>query len=103
MRQANQYVGQEPRENSPGTPASRMACFTCAQCWAESHTIHGGEMIKSSLVTRQIDKTSPGVRQERNQSLYVAGYISGGLVVERRTPNREVLGSIPTSGTILCP
>ena len=24
-------------------------------------------------------------------------------MVERRTPNREVLGSIPTSGTVLCP
>ena len=27
----------------------------------------------------------------------------GGIVVERRTPNREVLGLIPTSGTVLCP
>ena len=27
----------------------------------------------------------------------------GGLVVERRTPNREVLGSIPTRLTVLCP
>ena len=26
----------------------------------------------------------------------------GGVVVERRTTNREVLGSIPTSGTVLC-
>ena len=25
----------------------------------------------------------------------------GGVVVERRTSNREVLGSIPTSGTVL--
>ena len=27
----------------------------------------------------------------------------GDLVVERRTPNREVLGSIPTRVTVLCP
>ena len=27
----------------------------------------------------------------------------GGVVVERRTPNREVLGSIPTGITVLCP
>ena len=27
----------------------------------------------------------------------------GGVVVERRTPNREVLGSNPTSVTVLCP
>ena len=27
----------------------------------------------------------------------------GGVVVERRTPNREILGSIPTSVTVLCP
>ena len=26
----------------------------------------------------------------------------GGLVVERQTPNREVLGSIPTRVTVLC-
>ena len=26
-----------------------------------------------------------------------------GIVVECRTPNREVLGSIPTSVTMLCP
>ena len=25
----------------------------------------------------------------------------GGVVVERRTPNREVMGSIPTGGTVL--
>ena len=25
------------------------------------------------------------------------------IVVESRTPNREVLGSIPTGGTVLCP
>ena len=25
------------------------------------------------------------------------------IVVEHRTPNREVLGSIPTVGTVLCP
>ena len=28
---------------------------------------------------------------------------SGGVVVERRTPNREALGSIPTVVTVLCP
>ena len=28
---------------------------------------------------------------------------SGGVVVECRTPNQEVLGSIPKSGTVLCP
>ena len=27
----------------------------------------------------------------------------GGVVVERRTPNREVLGPIPTGVTVLCP
>ena len=27
----------------------------------------------------------------------------GGVVVERRTPNREVLGSIPIGVTVLCP
>ena len=27
----------------------------------------------------------------------------GGVKVDRRTPNREVLGSIPTGGTMLCP
>ena len=27
----------------------------------------------------------------------------GGVVLERRTPNREVLGSIPTGVTVLCP
>ena len=27
----------------------------------------------------------------------------GGVVVERRTPNREVLGSIPTGAIVLCP
>ena len=27
----------------------------------------------------------------------------GGIVVECRTPNREVLGSIPTGVTVLCP
>ena len=27
----------------------------------------------------------------------------GGVVVERQTPNREVLGSIPTGVTMLCP
>ena len=27
----------------------------------------------------------------------------GGVVVECRTPNREVLGSIPTGITVLCP
>ena len=27
----------------------------------------------------------------------------GGVVVERRTPNREVLGSIPTGVTVVCP
>ena len=27
----------------------------------------------------------------------------GGIVVECQTPNREVLGSIPTSGTVVCP
>ena len=27
----------------------------------------------------------------------------GGVVVERRTPNREVLGSIPTGVIVLCP
>ena len=27
----------------------------------------------------------------------------GGLVVEHQIPNREVLGSIPTDGTVLCP
>ena len=27
----------------------------------------------------------------------------GGIVVERPTPNREVLGSISTSVTMLCP
>ena len=27
----------------------------------------------------------------------------GGIGVEHRTPNREVLGSIPTGGTMLCP
>ena len=27
----------------------------------------------------------------------------GGVVVERRTPNREGLGSIPTGATVLCP
>ena len=26
-----------------------------------------------------------------------------GVVVERRTPNREVLDSIPTGVTVLCP
>ena len=26
----------------------------------------------------------------------------GGVVVEHQTPNREVLGSIPTGGTMLC-
>ena len=26
-----------------------------------------------------------------------------GVVVEHQTPNREALGSIPTSGTVLCP
>ena len=26
-----------------------------------------------------------------------------GVVVEHRTPNREVLGLIPTGGTVLCP
>ena len=26
----------------------------------------------------------------------------GGLMVERRTPNQEVLGSIPTRVTMLC-
>ena len=27
----------------------------------------------------------------------------GGVVVERRTPNQEVLGSIPTGVAVLCP
>ena len=27
----------------------------------------------------------------------------GGIVVEHQTLNKEVLGSIPTSGTVLCP
>ena len=27
----------------------------------------------------------------------------GSAVVEHRTPNREVLGSIPSDGTVLCP
>ena len=27
----------------------------------------------------------------------------GGVAVEHLTPNREVLGSIPTGGTVLCP
>ena len=27
----------------------------------------------------------------------------GGVVAEQRTSNREVLGSIPTGGTMLCP
>ena len=27
----------------------------------------------------------------------------GGVVVERQTPNREVLGLIPTDSTVLCP
>ena len=27
----------------------------------------------------------------------------GGVVVERRTPNREVQGSIPASITVMCP
>ena len=26
----------------------------------------------------------------------------GGLVVEHQTPNREVMGSIPTQGIVLC-
>ena len=28
---------------------------------------------------------------------------SGDVVVECRTPNRKVMSSIPTSGTVLCP
>ena len=31
------------------------------------------------------------------------GHERGGVVVERRTPNLEVLGSNPTSVTVLCP
>ena len=27
----------------------------------------------------------------------------GGVVMGRRTPNREVMGSIPTGATVLCP
>ena len=27
----------------------------------------------------------------------------GGVVVESRTPNREIMGSIPTGSTVLCP
>ena len=33
----------------------------------------------------------------------LAEFLHGGIVVERRTPNPEVLGSIPTSVTLLCP
>ena len=35
---------------------------------------------------------------------YQLGYREwGGVVVERQTPNREVLGSIPTAVSVLCP
>ena len=29
--------------------------------------------------------------------------VCGGVVVDHQTPNQEVLGSISTSGTMLCP
>ena len=33
----------------------------------------------------------------------MVGRERGGVVVERRTPNREVLGSIPTGVSVVCP
>ena len=34
---------------------------------------------------------------------FILTFERGGVVVESRTPRREVLGSIPTGVTVLCP
>ena len=51
----------------------------------------GGNSVKGDGDSDSGDGFEIGIRER------------GGVVVERQTPNREVLGSIPTSGTVLCP
>ena len=49
------------------------------------------ERMLTVTISLNSNKTSKSVRER------------GGIVVEHRTPNREVLGLIPTGGTMLSP
>ena len=57
-----------------------------------------------NFVTGKRDNTVCLFCFSRNHIVFL-GYLRGcgGVVVEHRTPNREVLGWIPTCGTVLCP
>ena len=41
--------------------------------------------------------------KSNKKRLLIIGGECGGVVVEHQTPNQEVLGSIPTGSTMLCP
>ena len=49
MRRANQKVGENgktPRKTTWRTHKQNLACLTCGQCRAQTHTRHSGEMIQ---------------------------------------------------------